>query len=352
MRTLLIFLLTVCLLLGTDAYGQAVRVIFFSPADQPDLNQQKINKVAGITKKVQDFYRDQQIKNGFDGKVFQLEGDATRVEMHIVRGNRNTAHYAAERWQDIILEIADARSRINLIFVEGLEILSVRRHAVMQRSCLRHACATDDFTYDAIVPFENIGVIPAAAHEFGHAFGLQHNRDNAALMVGVRKIPVGQNPPIETMHLKTHESRWLDRHKFFNSDNIPNDPPTVKKIHPTEWVDPDWIDIRLRIEIESDSELHQAQLVRDTGDVVIGSEALMGRSDNAYFHFSKHLLQAYATSRYNLQIMDRDGNQRYVDGIRIELPEIVERPTIPIAEKRKDDHSVVVLNWASVKIIN
>ena len=232
---LLRFVLVLAILFGADAYGQSVRVIYFYPSDQSMPNQNKIDIVGRIAHDSQSFYRNQMIENGFGDKTFNLEGTDDNLTIYTVRGNRNTEHYKRDRWQEIITEVSAIDSDINLVLVEGLTVVSSKAGAVMQRSCSGNACARHDFTHHAVIPAKSDDATLAAAHELGHAFGLNHNQDNNSLMVGVRVVQNNRHPTIDEMRLHLDELRWLDKHKYFNNNISPNTPPMVKEIYDTSW---------------------------------------------------------------------------------------------------------------------
>ncbi len=337
---ILILSITMC----CELFAQSVRVIYFYGADQPAPDQSKINEVARIARKSQSFYREQMIKNGFGDKTFNLEG-GNNTTIYTLKGTRLTAHYAANRWEQVIEEVSRTRLDINLVLIEGLNVLSDASGAVMQRRCSGNACRANHFTYWAVIPMKTDGVIPASAHELGHAFGLQHNLDNESLMIGVRWIPTEKHPPIDDMYLLDYEARWLDKHKYFNNDTSLNDPPTIHKIYDTEWIDGHRIEVRFRVDVESNYALHQAKLV-SLADGVVANDALMGLSDNAYFHISKYKLNNKAM--FSLQIIDSQGNMRYLDRINIDKPNIENTQSI-VEAKPATTHSSVVIGWAELK---
>jgi len=322
--------------------AQSVRLIYFYPTDHAAPNQQKMAECGKIAREAQSFYRQEMLDNGFGEKTFELEGIGDSITFYSVRGSRDTQHYATNRWEQIITEISDAKSEINLILVEGLEVITNTAVAMMARSCSGNKCTTDQHTFYAIVPLKTEEPVVGAAHELGHTFGLQHNRENASLMVGRRSIE-GKHPKIASMHLRKNEMRWLDKHKYFNNDSSANDPPVVRKIWETKWEDEDQKGITLRIDIESNYELHQAQLMFD--GTVIDSDALMGLSDNVYFHFTKY---QFGSQRVDMQFIDTDGNIRYVDNVGIKEPEEVSREYVTLREK-SSNHNMVVVGWASMK---
>lgn len=323
-------------------HAQSVRLIYFYPTDHAAPNQQKLDEIGKIARETQSFYRQQMLDNGFGEKTFELEGPGDSITIYSVMGSRDTQHYATNRWEQIITEISGTKSDINLILVEGLEVLTNTIGAVMVRSCSGQKCATDHHTFYAIVPLKTAEPAVGAAHELGHAFGLQHNRDNESLMVGIRDVS-GKHPTIDSMHLQYSEMRWLDNHKYFNNDDSLNNPPKVEKIWKTKWEDDNEVGITLRIDIESNYELHQAQLMFD--GTVIDSDALMGLSDNVYFHFTKH---QFGSQRVDMQFIDTDGNIRYVDNVRIKEPEEASREYVTL-KNEASDHSMVVVGWASMK---
>ena len=339
-------LILIAILIGSDAYAQSVRVIYFYPTDQSSPNQNKIEEIGRISRKAQSFYREQMEANGFGNKTFNLEGEGDSITIYIVKGNFNTEHYKRDRWEEIITEVTGVRSDINLVIVAGLTVVSSNAGALMQRSCLGNACAMHDFTYHAIVPEKADGVIPAVSHELGHAFGLNHNADQNSLMVDVRVISDNKHPTIDEMHLHMNELRWLDKHKYFNNDVSPNTPPTVKEIYDTNWVETGGFDnIMLRIDIEGEHELHQAQISRLTDGIVIGTDALMGFSATACFYFRKYMLKSDA---YLLQIIDSQGNMRYVERININEP-LIKSPQPIVGIKPGDIHSSVIIGWGELK---
>ncbi|MYC76954.1 hypothetical protein F4X10_14410 [Candidatus Poribacteria bacterium] len=204
-------------------HAQSVRLIYFYPTDHAAPKSAKMDECGKIAREAQSFYRKQMLDNGFGEKTFELEGMGDSITIYTVMGSRDTQHYATNRWEQIITEISGVKSDINLILVEGLEVLTNNIGAVMVRSCSGNKCTTDHHTFYAIVPLKTDEPVVGAAHELGHAFGLQHNRDNDSLMVGARQVD-GKHPTIESMHLRNYEIRWLDKHKYFNNDASVNDP--------------------------------------------------------------------------------------------------------------------------------
>lgn len=334
-------LILIAVLMGSEAYAQSVRAIYFYPNDQPAPNQQKFDTVGRIAHETQIYYRQQMAENGFGEKTFNLEDEGDGITIYIVRGSHNTEHYSDDGWEAIADEITDVKSDINLVVFQGVAQITDDAVGIMQRSCSGHACTVSHFTHDAIVAAESETIVSDAAHELGHAFGLQHNLDSHAVMYG-EAVDVS----LDAQRLHVDELRWLDKHKYFNDNVSPNTPPIITKMYDTQWVEKGGFEnVMLSIDIEGEHALHQVQISRVTDGVVIGSDAIMGLSDNACFYFRTYMLKSDA---YLLQVIDKRGNMRYVESISIQVPAVENTQPI-LGVKPGAVHSKMIVGWAALK---
>ena len=92
-----------------------------------------------------------------------------------------------------------------------------------------------------------------AVHEFGHAFGLQHDYRNHP----DRAIDLGEEKDL--MVSSACAAEWLDAHRYFNRDTTYFNEPTTIEMWPPRAVDSRGI--RLRFTMTDPDGLHQAQLL-------------------------------------------------------------------------------------------
>ena len=262
MRTTLFFVLIALFVMSfflPNASAQEarpiVRLIYFVPEDrrpQPDMKA----KLDVLIKDVQRFFADEMERHGFGRKTFQFETDARgKARVHRVNGRFRDRHYHQNTWDKVTSEIReqfDLPHSIHLIAIE-------RRSETLGGGS---ACGIGGFHWDgggdAVIPasgdcFDGVFGRSVAAHELGHAVGLQHDfRDDTYLM------SYGAN----RNRLSHCAAEWLDAHRAFNSRQTAfNEPATIEMLSPSLASPPNAI--RLRFEIIDSDGLHQAQVFKE-----------------------------------------------------------------------------------------
>ena len=149
---------------------RTVRVIYFAPNDRPHATETE-DQVREMALEVRTFYAEQMEARGHGPRTFTLESDSEgRVAVHRFVGERPDADYTAGAHDNALSEIRrafDTSANIYLVFVDN----SYESRAVGGRS--GKVGGTASTTMDWRV----------AAHELGHAFGLQHDfRDDTYMM--------------------------------------------------------------------------------------------------------------------------------------------------------------------------
>ena len=286
-----------------------VRLIYFVPLDrfpQPDIDA----KLDAQIRDVQQFYADQMEHYGFGRKTFRFETDVKgKAIVHYVNGKFTDSYYHNNTldkvWEEIH-EQFDRSKNIYLVVIDiGNELIGLNN---------AEWCGTGG-TYGehggrAILPASGICFIheyslyfETAAHELGHAFGLQHDFRNDAYLMSY-----GTN---SRRSLSLCAAEWLDAHKYFNTNQTYFNKPAQIEMLPPLTVEPHGI--RLRFKITDPERLHQAQLIipTTTGDPNDGvklhsCQSLSAQDQRIEFVTSQLITDSEA--EVTLQVMDTLGN--------------------------------------------
>ena len=248
--------------LQTLQQREVVKLIYFLPVNhQP---QQDIDtKLDTLLRDVQELYTEQMHAHGFGRKTFTFETDTSgNAVVHHVNGRFSDTYYNNETLDKVIEEIEDRFDfSTNLYFI----FIDIGSERVDLQWCGRggiHGTAGGT----AIMPasggcFVGDFGITTAAHELGHAFGLDHDfRDDAYIM----------SYGSERNQLSYCAAEWLDTHGYFNDHEISFNEPTTMTMHTPIALPSNAT--RLRFEVRDTDGLHQAQLIipADTNDPADG----------------------------------------------------------------------------------
>ncbi|MCG8621122.1 MAG: dockerin type I domain-containing protein, partial [Proteobacteria bacterium] len=275
-----------------------VRLIYFLPINrtaQPDINA----KLDTLIKDVQQFYAEQMHAHGFGRKTFSFETDATgKAVVHHVNGEFTDRYYNHGTFDKVTEEIEEQFNLSTNLYLISIDTGSEK---IDVQWCGRggiHGTTGGK----AVVPasgncFVGDHGLETAAHELGHAFGLDHDfRDDAYMM----------SYGTERDQLSYCAAKWLDTHGYFNNHQTAFNEPTTMTMHtpialPTNVT-------RLRFEVRDTDGLHQAQLIipTDTSDPADGvklhsCKALSGEIEHVEFTIG-------STHAVTLRVMDVNGN--------------------------------------------
>ena len=291
-----------------------VRIIYFLPRDrnmQPDI----WNKLDTLIRDVQSFYAEQMERNGFGRKTFTFETNENgETVIYRVDGQLTDWHYHSETQDKVYAEVAsefDMEKHVYLIVVD------VSSEAIEEEN----TCGVGGghwFEGETIVRTRGgYAVIPAsgqcfdgvvgasvAAHEIGHAFGLEHDfRDDTYIM------SYGAAPN----RLSKCAASWLNVNRFFNTDQTAfNEPTTIQMLTPPSYY-PNAENLTLRFEITDVDGIHQVQLLVPTTEEDPASGIKLhscrdGQDQSSSFEFETPTLTAYETNTITLLVIDVHGN--------------------------------------------
>ena len=288
--------------LQTLQQREMVRLIYFLPINRTA--QQDIDaKLDTLIREVQGFYAEQMNAHGFGRKTFSFETDATgKAVVHHVNGRFTDRHYDHGTFDKIIEEIEDRfdiSKNLYLISVDtGSERIDVQwcgQGGIYGTTGGR-----------AVVPasgncFVGDSGVDTAAHELGHAFGLQHDFRNDAYMMSY-----GNNRD----RLSDCAAEWLNVHRYFNNSDISFNEPTTMTMHTPLALPSNTI--RLRFEVADADGLHQAQLVIPTaaGDPTDGVKlhsCKMLDTEINQIEFTTTELTVGSATGIQLQVIDING---------------------------------------------
>lgn len=302
-----------------------LRAVYFQPTDAPPLTRDHFQMISDV----QDFYRTEIERHGYDPKTFTLDTtDEGHFRIYTIKAKHPAIHYLSDTYNQLVAELPfDFRrqspigqNNIHLIIVAGLDRVENARLGVGFPYSQFHSGGTALVAGNAI----NRWII---AHELGHAFGLFHTGKIGALM-SIR----GKD------FLLDYEARWLAKHHAFNETHIKTDVPERFTDLPTQAIGGGTI--RFKIVATSKSGLYHAQLCRKRGTYILGyDDSISGNSDIIEIDASRGRL--IDGDDVWFQVMDVNGNYTFHHQTHIKLPApnleniTNEKPNIELPPKRE-----------------
>ena len=231
---------------------RTVRMIYFLPNDRSP--QQDINtKLNTLIRDVQQFYADEMERRNFGRKTFTFETDATgKAVVHHVDGQFTDSYYRQNSFHKVWDEIREQFHTPQNIYFIAINIGNERVGRGYNEVCGvgdSHGASGGHVLIPASGDCFNL---KTAAHELGHAFGLEHDfRSDAYIM------SFGRDPD----KLSECAAEWLTAHRYFNIDQSQThfDNPTRIQMLPPLASSP--YAIRFRFEVTDSDGVHQAQLL-------------------------------------------------------------------------------------------
>ena len=256
--------------ISIDQKAPMVRLIYFFPRDRqphPDINA----KIDGLIKDTQKLYADEMERHGFGRKTFRFETD--------VHGNAVVYHVKG-RFMD--QEYNDGKASVMADIHEQLGGSQIDFHVIdvsdyppfRQRPAFASLFITSSISAGTFMPaFGSVFNASIAAHELGHAFGLEHDyRGDGNIMASGRDgIP----------RLSRCAAEWLDVNPHFNPDRTTRHGPThdnttIEMLPPSLVSPPNTI--RLRFKVTDPDGLHQVQL--RTNGLLTACQNLNGKTND------------------------------------------------------------------------
>ena len=291
-----------------------VRMIYFLPNDRP-FRQEVVDSMKVKIRQVQTFYAEQMEAHGHGYRTFRFETDAQGEPLiHRVDGQHPNSQYLRDTYTNLIsTEIGQAYDLYANIYFIILDSRSNRVDRGSGRLAGGFGGSRDKNGGFALL---TAGYLWPAAHELGHAFGLQHDfRDNTYIMSYGR-----QRRSLSACHAK-----YLSVHPYFNPD-IPIEEvqsPTVERMSPVTYpAGANSVSVQLKV---SDSDgLHQVLLFVRTREPhfaagsreVKACRELTGKKETIVeFDYHGGIPSAGGTSLSNpvehpiiVEVVDTDGN--------------------------------------------
>ena len=261
--------------------SRIVRLFYFLPNDRLYRAAVVEDMKTGILE-VQSFYREQMAAHGYGNKTFQIETDAQGVPIvHRVNGDYSDSHYKNRgRPESEISREFDTSSIVQLIVMDISRSSSGRGTGIKQRGQ-----AIVDGRWDW----------RTAAHELGHAFGLQHDfRDDAYIM----SYGAGRNS------LSAGAAQFLAVNPYFNS-SVPleaGSAPSVQLLSSTNYmygvvthISGKSFDVRVQVRVRDADGLQQVILFVKTP---IGLDLPTGFNEVVSYHNLSGQTDATVTFNY------------------------------------------------------
>ena len=291
-----------------------VRIVYFLPrgrSHQPNM----WTKLNTLIRDVQRFYANQMEINGFGRKTFAFETDETgETSVWQANGQFSDWYYHTDTRTKVHAEVAeqfDMSKHIYLIVVDissetidNEETCGVGGGNWFGKETLARARGGY-----AIIPasgncFEGESGTVVAAHELGHAFGLEHDFRDEAYVMSYGRAP---------NRLSKCAARWLDANRFFNANQTAfNEPTAIQMLTPSVYL-PNARNLTVQFEVTDLDGIHQAQLLVPvtSADPAPGIKLHSCKDLNAQgstFEFSISTLTGHRVNDIGLQVIDSHGN--------------------------------------------
>lgn len=288
--------------LQTLQQREMVRLIYFLPINrsaQPDID----TKLDTLIKGVQTFYAEQMHNHGFDRKTFTFETDAAgNAVVHHVNGKFTDTYYDNATFDKVLEELEERFSLSTNLYLISIDTGSEKIDVQWCGLGGIHGPTGGR----AIVPasgrcFVGDHGVETAAHELGHAFGLEHDfRNNGYVM----------SYDDNRYQLSYCAAEWLDVHRYFNNSQVSFNEPTTIVMHPPIALPSNAT--RFRFEVTDPDGLHQAQFVIPTavGDPADGIKlhsCKLLNSEIKQIEFTTTELTVGPATEVELQVIDING---------------------------------------------
>ena len=235
---------------------RTVRMIYFLPNDRP-YQAEVVQKMKEEILRIQTFYAEQMQARSQGNRTFRIETDAQgQPRVHRVNGRHPNSHYLQHDTADDVLEeidpIFDIRANVYLIVVDSKDSILSNGSAV--------GGVGSRWTKNGGFALVNGEVwFDTAAHEIGHAFGLEHD------FRGDTYIMSYGGPDSDRARLSACNAEFLAVHTYFNRNNsiVDSARPSSQLISP--YLYPlGSTSVPIRLKVGASKGLHQAILLGTT----------------------------------------------------------------------------------------
>ena len=318
----ILFGIAICATTSFANFPFVVKALYFKPIDQPEAP--KI--IAQLMQQTQEFYNNEMVRHGHGQKTFRLETDNKgNVVVHTVDSNGKSWEYVNNTSDKVVRELPhefrEFHNNIYVVFVGGLDVIENNRCGVgwpiYGRACGGYA----------FVPTGGCLSMPLVAHELGHAFGLYHDIENPKAVMGI-----GND------EFNDFETRWLDKHHYFNNIHHINGVPEIIRVYSPkarEIGNKDYV--VFNVDTRSINLLHQIQLFRLWDVAIVGWAEIENHRDTAQILVNRNYLTG--TDWVTFQILDIQGNH-LMHKTRFRMPRI--KPEIFTVKNPETDQVIAI----------